>query len=86
MKQKDKKKHYPKAERLTAVKVPDLEELDDVREQAAFKAQRSAHKQHEVFKENLELVRARIAGINSNYNYVVEREGNYYQATLSGRL
>lgn len=86
MKQRDKKKQYPKAERLAAVKIPDLEELDDIREQAAFKTQRAAHKQHEIFKENLQLVKARIAEIKSNYSYIVERGGEYFRASMSGRM
>jgi len=71
---------------MTAVKVPDLDELDDTREQAEFKTLRSAHKQHEVYKGNLELQRGRIAEIMSNYSYVVEVGGVYLRASLSGRL
>ena len=86
MKQRDKKRSYPKAERLVGVSLPDLDVLDDTREQAAYKTQRSAHKQHEMFKDNLQLVTARIAEIKSNYHYVVERDGVYYKASISGRL
>ncbi len=86
MKQRDKKKGQPKAERLSAIKLPDLDVLDETREQAAFKALRSAHKQHDLYKEGTQLVRGRIAEIKSNYNYVVEVGGVYHRASLSGRL
>lgn len=86
MKQRDKKKHWEKPERLAGVRLPDLDALDETREQTTYKTLRSAHKQHEVYKENLELVRGRIAEITSNYRYVVEVGGEYHRASLSGRL
>lgn len=86
MKQKDKKKGKSKPERLKTVKLPDLDVLDDVREQAGYKTLRTSRKQHEIRKENLELARGRIAQIKTNYSYVVETDGVYRQASLSGRL
>ncbi len=86
MKQRDKKKTLAKNERMNAVKVPDLDELDDTREQTAYKTLRSAHKRHETFKGNLRLVPGRIAEIKSNYLYIVEVGGVYHRASLSGRL
>ncbi len=86
MKQKDKKKLKGSFERLGTISLPDLEVLDERRETAGYKTRRSAHKQHEIFKSNLKLVKGRICEIKSNYHYLVEAEGKYYTASLSGRL
>ncbi|MFO8145050.1 MAG: ribosome small subunit-dependent GTPase A [Candidatus Syntrophosphaera sp.] len=86
MKQKDKKKGKTRPDRLRTVKLPDLDILDDTREQAGYKTLRTASKQHDMRKDNMELVTGRIAEIKSNYNYVVETDGVYRQASLSGRL
>jgi ribosome biogenesis GTPase len=53
---------------------------------SAYKTLRTAHKQHDSYKENLELIPGRIAEIRSNYSYLVESGGTYYPASLSGRL
>ena len=38
------------------------------------------------YKEDAELIPARISEIHSNYNYIVEAEGIFYNASLGGRL
>jgi ribosome biogenesis GTPase / thiamine phosphate phosphatase len=86
MKQRDKKVHIVKPERITGVRLPDPDVLDDAREQTVYKTRRSAHKQHESFKENLTLVQGRIAEVKSNYLYIVEVGGKYHTASLCGRL
>lgn len=87
MKQKDRKKQRPHAgRRLRNVRVPNLDALDDVREVAHYKSQRTAEKQHQTFKQSSELIPGRILEVRTNYNYLVEAEGKFYEATLSGRL
>jgi len=86
VKQKDKKKQVPWSGRLKAISLPDPDILDEGRESAHYKTQRVAHKQGETLKDGLELVDGRISEIHSNYAYIVESGGDYYQATLSGRL
>lgn len=86
MKQKDKKVSKRYSGRLRAITLPDVDILDEERESAAFKTQRAGHKQHTSFKEGMQLIRGRISEIHTNYSYVVEAEGQYYTASLSGRM
>ncbi len=86
MKQKDKKKSRPYSGRLKAITLPDVDILDEERERAHYKTLRVAHKQHESFKEGMDIITGRISQIRSNYSYVVESAGVYYPASLCGRL
>lgn len=86
MKQKDKKRSRPYSGRLRSISLPDVDILDDQRENAHYKTQRAAHKQHESYKEGMEIITGRISQIRSNYSYLVESAGVYYPASLSGRL
>lgn len=87
MKQKDKKRQTISVdEKLKNISIPDLDVLEDVREQAAYKTLRSAHKQHDKHKGNMQLIRGRILEIKSNYRYIVETAEKTYTASLSGRL
>ena len=73
MKQKDRKKQRPHAgRRLRNVRVPNLDALDDVREVAHYKSQRTAEKQHQTFKQSSDLIPGRILEVRTNYNYLVE--------------
>ncbi|HOH78928.1 MAG: ribosome small subunit-dependent GTPase A [Candidatus Cloacimonetes bacterium] len=86
MKQKDKKQPTPYSGRLRAISLPDVDVLDEGRESAHYKTQRAYSKHAESFKEGLELIEGRVSEIHSNYAYIIESGGTYYNATLSGRL
>ena len=87
MRQKTKKRQKPtRFGRLRAINLPDVEVLDDIKEATPYKSQRIAEKMELSFKQDAELVPARISEIHSNYNYIVEADGVFYEATLSGRL
>lgn len=86
MKQKDKKKTKPYSGRLRSISLPDVDILDDQRESAHYKTLRAAHKQHDSYKEGMDIITGRISQIRSNYSYLVESGGVYYPASLSGRL
>ncbi|MDP2174207.1 MAG: ribosome small subunit-dependent GTPase A [Candidatus Cloacimonadaceae bacterium] len=86
MKQKDKKKRTRYTGRLRAISLPDLDILDDEREKSEYKTLRAAHKQQKSFKSGMELLHGRITEIMSNYLYVVEAGGTYYNASLCGRM
>ena len=87
MRQKTKRRQRPtRYGRLKAINLPDVEVLDDLKEATPYKSKRIAEKMELSFKQDAELVPARISEIHSNYNYIVEADGVFYEATLSGRL
>lgn len=71
---------------MKAISLPDVDVLDDVKEGALYKSMRISDKVEQSFKEDASLIPARISEIHSNYNYVVEAQGIFYNASLSGRL
>lgn len=87
MRQKNKKKQkLSRFGRLKSINLPDLEVLDELKEAAPYKSMRVAEKMEFSYKEDAELIPARISEIHSNYNYIVEAEGIFYNASLGGRL
>jgi len=87
VRQKTKRRQRPtRFGRLKAINLPDVEVLDDIKEATPYKSKRIAEKMDLSYKQDAELVPARISEIHSNYNYIVEADGVFYEATLSGRL
>lgn len=86
MRQRDKKRNRPYSGRLRAISLPDVDILDEERESSAYKALRTADKLDVSFKEGMQLIDGRISEVHTNYSVLVESEGVYYKATLSGRL
>jgi len=86
MKQKDKKQIKRYNGRLSNISLPDLDILDEGKEQSHYKTARTASKRMDTFKEGLSLVQGRITEIKSNYLYTVEADGQIHNASMSGRL
>ncbi|HNX36828.1 MAG TPA: ribosome small subunit-dependent GTPase A [Candidatus Cloacimonadota bacterium] len=86
MKQKDKKKITRKTGKLSQLNMSDTEFLDDLDVSSAFKARRSAHKSGTSYKTGMTLKTGRVREIMTNYQNVVEMDGQTVVASLSGRL
>lgn len=86
MKQKDKKKTVRSTGKLSQLNLPDTDVLDDQDFETGYKTRRSAHKSDVSFKSGMTLVKGRIREIMSNYQNVVELNGDVITASLSGRL
>ncbi|MDY0151583.1 MAG: ribosome small subunit-dependent GTPase A [Candidatus Cloacimonas sp.] len=86
MKQKDKKKVKRNSGRLLNISLPDIDILDDLKDQELYKTARTHTKSKHSFKNDLELVLGRITEVKSNYLYLVEVAGEIHTSSMSGRL
>ena len=86
MKQKDKKQVKRYSGRLRNISLPDIDILDDEKDQALFKTARTHNKSMDTFKSGMELVEGRITEIKSNYLYLVEVGSEVFPSNMSGRL
>lgn len=86
MKQKDKKQSPRYKGRLRNISLPDPDILDDIKDAPLFKTARTHSKKGVSYKEGTQLVEGRITEIMSNYQYLVEAQGEIHSATMSGRL
>jgi ribosome biogenesis GTPase len=86
MKQKDKKKVKRYSGRLLNISLPDLDILDDIKDQALYKTARIGKKSKVSFKTGMTLAQGRITEIKSNYLYIVEVDAQFHTASMSGRL
>lgn len=86
MKQKDKKQHVKYKGRLRNISLPDLDVLDEEREQSTFKTARISSKLGYSFKNDMDLLTGRVMEVMSNYQCRVALPKETVTASISGRL
>ncbi|PKN72712.1 MAG: ribosome small subunit-dependent GTPase A [Candidatus Cloacimonetes bacterium HGW-Cloacimonetes-3] len=86
MKQRDKKQVKRHTGRLRNISLPDIDILDDIKDQALYKTARTHDKSKISYKGKMSLVEGRITEIKSNYLYLVEVNGIMHASSMSGRL
>ncbi|MDD2228912.1 MAG: ribosome small subunit-dependent GTPase A [Candidatus Cloacimonetes bacterium] len=86
MKQRDKKQVKRNAGRLLNISLPDIDILDDIKDEELYKTARTHDKSKTSFKVGMNLVEGRVTEIKSNYLYIVEAGDVTYASSMSGRL
>lgn len=86
MKQKDKKQHSRFTGRLKAISLPDIDILDDRREETHYKSARTSSKSNLSYKSGTTLVDGRVREVMSNYQCRVQIGEETFPATISGRM